>query len=69
MLIYIAFVAGNPVSQCLAEDGEILCEDKQKCVHKDQLCDGVKDCDDGSDEGKRYCYTGKYSHKWSLYNE
>ena len=38
--------------------GEFLCDDG-KCILEAELCNGVRDCDDGSDETSGYCTYNK----------
>jgi len=35
--------------------GQKKCPKSPKCIKKHQFCDGVKDCDDGSDEAAYIC--------------
>ncbi|CAG0894277.1 unnamed protein product [Darwinula stevensoni] len=34
---------------------EFLCDDGRRCVHTTWLCDGQRDCEDGSDEAQETC--------------
>ncbi|KII68909.1 Low-density lipoprotein receptor-related protein 4 [Thelohanellus kitauei] len=34
----------------VCKDGAILCSKDEKCLSRDRICNGVKDCSDGSDE-------------------
>ena len=36
---------------CLVEEGKHLCQDGRWCIDEDQLCDGIVNCRDKSDEG------------------
>ena len=38
--------------------GEFLCDDG-KCILEAELCNGVRDCDDGSDETSGFCTYNK----------
>ena len=38
---------------------EFLCADESECIYSNKVCDGVKDCFDGSDEG-RHCGPSSY---------
>ena len=38
--------------------GEFLCDDG-KCILEAELCNGVRNCDDGSDETSGYCTYNK----------
>merc|ERR1712136_161470 len=43
---------------CKCQVGEFLCDDG-KCILEAELCNGVRDCDDGSDETSGYCIYNK----------
>lgn len=40
----------HPVETCGDTAGLFLCKDKSRCLSASIVCDGVKDCADGSDE-------------------
>lgn len=42
------------MSICL--EGQFECDDQINCIRREWLCDGSKDCPDGSDEKKKYCH-------------
>jgi len=35
--------------------GQKKCRNSSKCIKMRQFCDGIKDCDDGSDEAAYIC--------------
>ena len=37
------------------KEGHFLCADGMKCIHRNLLCDGYEQCNDGSDEGQEKC--------------
>lgn len=37
-------------STCVCADENLKCTNRQRCLHPQQLCDGVNDCTDGHDE-------------------
>lgn len=55
--------------ECVLERNLFLCADKFECVEVGELCDGVKHCQDGSDEGPACnvsaaaCHTAGCSHR------
>lgn len=55
---FLLFFQGCPkvpskISFCL--DKEYECGDRLTCIHKSWLCDGTKDCPDGTDEAPENC--------------
>lgn len=45
-------VKSEKIETC--EDNMFTCSDGS-CIHPETLCDGYKDCDDGSDEDEKEC--------------
>ena len=43
---FFTFVCTDPV----CDSNSFLCEDSLRCIATDSLCDGIGDCEDGSDE-------------------
>lgn len=59
-LIYLTIILfkgcpklSSSVSYCLSQEYE--CNDHLTCIHHAWLCDGTKDCPDGSDESPSNC--------------
>ncbi|GFR34155.1 hypothetical protein TNCT_415991, partial [Trichonephila clavata] len=47
--------------QGICSNGELLCADGSKCISQSSVCDGAKDCWDGSDElGCGSCSNGQF---------
>ena len=46
------------------EANERQCADGKKCIQKYWICDGEKDCDDGSDETDSFCSKFLFTIKW-----
>ena len=38
------------LQRCNVENGKFLCADRRQCLSTDEVCDGKKDCRDGTDE-------------------
>ena len=42
----------DPNCNKICKEDEVKCKTTFRCIKKTSLCDGIKDCDDGSDEDK-----------------
>jgi len=54
------------LAEVICADSEMKCDDGLQCIHRYDVCDGYKSCNDGSDESIDRC-EGKGNNKTAYY--
>lgn len=45
---------------------EFACKNGRQCLPKEMVCDGIRQCDDGSDEDPNHAYCSMFSSVFSI---
>ena len=57
VLIHPAYVQGCSKAPETSQCPEYMCNDNKNCYTQAQLCDGIMDCEDNTDEDTGHCGT------------